>query len=194
MSEVVIRRYIRDYLVNNGPARLLAGRLDELGVGFFPLVDHVAVRTLNVDRRAAEFLEMGFAYDAAIGVLEFDDWWAKVYRRPGLPAVFIDQAYDGERGATSLIPAWVRAFGDQVLHHVALRVEDIEVGVARMKALGVAFPDEIIGEAGTDLRQIFTRPEMKDGQPFTVLELIERHRGYAGFLPPQADGLMKSSV
>jgi hypothetical protein len=26
------------------------------------------------------------------------------------------------------------------------------------------------------------------------LELAERHRGYLGFLPPQADSLMKSSA
>jgi hypothetical protein len=27
-----------------------------------------------------------------------------------------------------------------------------------------------------------------------VLELTERHRGYLGFMPPQADSLMKSTV
>jgi len=32
------------------------------------------------------------------------------------------------------------------------------------------------------------------GQPFSVLELAERHRGYQGFSPPQADSLMKSTV
>ena len=32
----------------------------------------------------------------------------------------------------------------------------------------------------------FTAPEMVDGQPFSVLELAERHQGYQGFLPPQA--------
>jgi hypothetical protein len=35
---------------------------------------------------------------------------------------------------------------------------------------------------------------MIDGQPFSVLELTERHRGYQGFSPPQADSLMKSTV
>ena len=40
----------------------------------------------------------------------------------------------------------------------------------------------------------FTAPEIVDGQPFSVLELTERHRGYQGFSPPQADSLMKSTV
>jgi len=44
------------------------------------------------------------------------------------------------------------------------------------------------------LRQIFSAPELVDGQPFTVLELAERHRGYQGFLPPQADSLMRSTA
>jgi len=35
---------------------------------------------------------------------------------------------------------------------------------------------------------------MVRGPPFTVLELAERHRGYQGLLPPQADSLMKSTA
>ena len=42
-------------------------------------------------------------------------------------------------------------------------------------------------------KQIFTQPEMKNDKVYTVLELIERHNGYQGFLPPQADGLMEST-
>jgi len=34
------------------------------------------------------------------------------------------------------------------------------------------------------LRQIFSKPEIKNGLAFTVLELLERHNGYEGFLPP----------
>jgi len=43
------------------------------------------------------------------------------------------------------------------------------------------------------LRKVFTKPEIKDGYVFSVMELIERHNGYTGFLPPQADGLMEST-
>ena len=37
-------------------------------------------------------------------------------------------------------------------------------------------------------------PETRDAEPFSVLELAERHFGFAGFAPPQADGLMQSTV
>jgi len=77
---------------------------------------------------------------------------------------------------------------------VAVRVEDIEQAIERMKAQGVAFVGQIVGARGGQLRQIFTEPEMVDAQPFSVLELTERHRGYQGFSPPQADSLMKSTV
>jgi hypothetical protein len=37
-------------------------------------------------------------------------------------------------------------------------------------------------------------PEQINGKPFSVLELTERHRGYQGFSPPQANSLMQSTV
>ena len=64
----------------------------------------------------------------------------------------------------------------------------------RLKSNGVTFAGTVVGPAGGQLRQIFSAPELVDGQPFTVLELAERHRGYQGFLPPQADSLMKSTA
>ena len=193
-TEAAIKRYVSEYLENNAAARLVAAPLEEMGLGVLPLVDHITFRTRDVDARAREFLALGFTEDKDIGVLEFDDWWAKVYRKPGLPAIFIDQAWDGERGHSSVIPRWVAAFGENVLHHVAMNVEDIEAGIASLRARGVEFAGEIVGEPGSDLRQIFTNPEMRAGEPFTVLELAERHRGYPGFSPPQADGLMRSTA
>lgn len=186
-------RNIDDYLAGNSAARGLVESLNNTGVGFMPLVDHCAIRTFDVDERAREVIDLGFQYDESIGVLEFDNWWAKVYRMPGYPSLFIDQGFSGERGDGSLIPGWVTAHGDQRFHHIAILVEDIELAMTTMKPQNIQFSGEIIGERGTDLRQIFTRPEVRNGEVFSVLELIERHNGYAGFLPPQADGLMEST-
>src|SRR2546428_5723423 len=38
--------------------------------------------------------------------------------------------------------------------------------------------------------QIFTAPERVDGEAFSVLELTERHHGFQGFSPPQANALI----
>ncbi len=165
--------------------------LDEAGVGFYPVIDHVTLRTMDIDRRAEQFVALGYAYEET---LEYDDWYAKVYRKVGYPALFVDQAYPGDRGTTSIIPGWVKKFGDQLFHHVAVRVEDIEKAIERLRNKGVVFAGKIVGASGGQLRQIFSAPEMVEGQPFSVLELAERHRGYQGFLPPQADSLMKSSA
>jgi hypothetical protein len=185
--------YINNFLTGNGAARKLAESLKTSGVGLMPLVDHCTLRTLDVDKRALEANDLGFQYDGAIGVLEFDKWWAKVYRKPGYPSLFIDQAFSGERGQGSLIPGWVKAHGDQCFHHIAILVEDIELAMTTLKTQNIQFSGNIVGERGTDLRQIFTQPEMRNGEVYSVLELIERHNGYAGFLPPQADGLMEST-
>jgi len=178
-------------VARNRAAKILKGLLDDAGVGFFPVVDHLTLRTLDIDRRAEQFIALGYAFDET---LQYDDWYAKVYRKVGYPALFVDQAYGGDRGKSSIIPGWVKTFGDQVFHHIAVRVEDIDKAVERLKKNGVVFAGKIVGAAGGQLRQIFSSPEMVDGQPFTVLELAERHRGYLGFLPPQADSLMKSSA
>ena len=187
----LMERMMADYVERNQAANVLKTMLDETGVGFTPVIDHVTIRTYDIDQGAEPFVALGYAYEET---LQYDDWYAKVYRKPGYPGIFVDQAYQDERGKTSIIPGWVNKFGDKVFHHVAVRVEDIEQAVARLKQKGVVFAGNIVGERGGHLRQIFSSPEMVDGQPFTVLELAERHRGYLGFLPPQADSLMKSST
>lgn len=187
----LLARMVADYVSRNRAAGIMKAMLDEVGVGLTPVLDHVTIRTLDIDEGARPFVDLGYVYDET---LTYEDWYAKVYRKPGYPALFVDQAYTDERGKTSVIPAWVRKFGDKLFHHIAVRVEDIERAVDCLKAKGIVFAGTIVGNRGDRLRQIFSAPEMVDGQPFTVLELAERHRGYLGFLPPQADSLMKSTV
>ena len=188
--EKVLDRLVDDYVSRNSAARILRAKLEDAGVGFRPVIDHITVRTLDIDRCAEKFLALGYAYSET---LSYDDWFAKVYRTSGYPALFIDQGYVDARGQSSIIPAWVNRFGDDTLHHVAVRVEDIEQALARLKAAGIVFAEEIVGKRGGVLRQIFSVPERVDGQPFSVLELTERHQGFLGFSPPHADGLMKST-
>ncbi len=187
----LMEKMVATYVARNRAAGVLKVMLDETGIGFSPVIDHVTIRTLDIDRGAEPFVKLGYAYDET---LQYDDWYAKVYRKVGYPALFVDQAYPDARGQTSIIPDWVKKFGDKVFHHVAVRVEDIEQAVARLQQKGVVFAGKIVGVSGGQLRQIFSAPETIDGQPFSVLELAERHRGYQGFLPPQADSLMKSST
>ena len=197
LAEAVVRRYVQNFVKNNQAAQRVDAELAKTGIGLFPVVDHITVRTLNVEKSAREFLRLGFRQDKTLGkkgVLAYDDWWAKVYRKAGLPAIFIDQAFDGPRGKTSVIPPWVKHFSSRVLHHVAIRVGDIDKAVSTLKKRGISFAGPIVGAKGTSLRQVFTAADVKRGYPFTVVELIERHRGYAGFSPPSADKLMKSSI
>ena len=85
------------------------------------------------------------------------------------------------------------AHGDACFHHVAVLVEDIEAALDALSKHGFKNAGDIVGAPHSDLRQVFTEPEIRDGKVYTVLELIERHNGYSGFLPPQADGLMQST-
>ncbi|HJU03688.1 MAG TPA: hypothetical protein VJ692_00950 [Nitrospiraceae bacterium] len=189
--DALLNRYIADFVDRNHAARTLKQHLDDVGVGFVPLADHLTFRTDAIDQRAEEFLNLGYVFS---DTLEYDDWFAKIYRKPGYPALFIDQAYPDARGRTSIIPGWVARFGDRTLHHIAVRVEEIEVAIDRLQQRDIHFAGSIVGERGGPLRQIFTVPEQVDGAAFSVVELTERHEGYLGFSPPQADGLMKSTI
>src|SRR5262245_58539277 len=106
-AEALIRRYVDDFVRNNRAAALLEKEHGKVGVGLSTVVDHITVRTFDVHKSARQFLALGFKWDKTQGkngILEYDDWWAKVYRKPGLPAIFIDQAFVGRRGTTSVIP------------------------------------------------------------------------------------------
>lgn len=189
--EAVLDGLVKEYVSRNLAARVLQAALDEVGVGFRPVIDHLTIRTHDIDRRAEEFLRLGYGYGET---LQYDDWFAKVYRVPGFPPLFVDQAYPDDRGRTSLIPGWVETFGDHALHHVAVRVEDIEWAIHRLKTQGVVFTGDIVGARGASLRQIFTAPERVAGESFSVLEVTERRHGFLGFSPPQADALMRSTA
>ena len=123
-----LQRYIDDFIARNSAARILKVRLDAVGVGFLPVADHLTFRTDDIDRRATEFLELGYEFSER---LEYQDWYAKVYRKAGYPPLFIDQAHTGDRGRTSIIPDWVARFGDRTLHHIAVRVESIDQAIDR---------------------------------------------------------------
>jgi len=185
-----VARLTEDYFRENEAARTaleLANRSRRRLV-----IDHLTIRCHRVDDRAREFLDLGYRYRDELIEYPHQGWWAKVYRKEGFPVVFIDQAYEDQRGDASLLRAWVDRFGDRVFHHIAVLVPDIDAAKAEMEGAGVAFAGQIVGARGTRLRQIFTAAEVRDGEAFSVLELTER-RHYEGFVPEQADNLMQSS-
>ncbi len=190
-GDPVIDDLIAPYVEGNGAARIYA---EVSQSQHWPLViDHVAVRCFDVERRATPFLKEGYVYQDEL--VEFPDqgWWAKVYRKAALPVIFVDQAYNDARGKQSIIPAWVKRFGEAHLHHIAVLVDDIDAAIAVLKTHGVQFAGDVVGSPGSRLRQVFTASEVREGAAYTVLELTERN-GYTGFYPDQANALMLSST
>ncbi len=156
-------------------------------------IDHIAFRCLDIDRRAQPFIDGGYVFEGETVTYPDQGWWAKIYRKSGCPALFVDQAYDDARGEKSIIPQWVEKFGENDLHHAAMRVEDIDQAIHLLKKAGVEFAGPTVGNPGSRLRQIFSASEIRDGAAYTVLELTERN-GYTGFYHDQANRLMQSSV
>ena len=190
-SEPLIQRPLAEYFRDNEAAR----RFVEVSAkrNWPVIVDHLTIRCLDIDRRARPLLAIGYQDRNEIVEYPEQGWWARVYRKAGYPAMFIDQSYADERGKKSFLSAWVKRFGEECFHHVAVLVNDIEAVKTAMEAEGIEFSGEIVGPRGTRLRQIFTAAEQREGQAYSVLELAERHN-YDGFVPEQADGLMQASV
>jgi hypothetical protein len=190
-SEPGIVRLIEQYFNENEAANIYLQIVQEQRLPF--VIDHAAIRCLNVDERAQEFTRLGYEYKNELIEFPEQGWWAKVYRKENLPTLFIDQDYADRKGSQSPITPWTNMFGDKVLHHVAVLVKNIDQAKKALEEKGVEFSGAVIGLPGTRLRQIFTSAELRNGTAFTVLELTERNH-YDGFYPEQADGLMKSST
>lgn len=184
--DAVIQDYLDRYCASNSAAKTLRSSLNEIGIGLRPVIDHISIRTLDVSERSREFEALGFVYDDVLGVMERDSWWAKVYRKPGYPPVYIDQPFTDRRGSSSPMRSWVEQFGDGGLHHIALAVDVIDKAITRMTSMGIAFTGEVSGLVGGPFRQIYTEPEVVDGAQFTVLELVERRWGFTGFWSPMS--------
>ncbi len=190
-SDPLINDLISTYAQGNHAARVYAEMTQTQDWPF--VIDHIALRCLHVETRAKPFLEAGYIFEQE--TVEYPDqgWWAKVYRKPAHPVAFVDQAYEDPRGEKSIIPAWVKRFGDKDLHHIAVLVDDIEQTMVVLKTQGIQFAGNIVGRPGSRLRQVFTASEVRDGAAYTVLELTERNE-YTGFYPDQANALMESST
>ena len=166
------------------------------------IIDHLTVRTYDVDKSAKEFEALGYKFDERIDYKN-EGWYAKVYRHSKYPAMFVDQSYNDAPDSQKIIEKWVKQFTDRDFHHIAVRLAqgvEMEEVIECLKKKGINFPGRITGPKGTRLRQIFSQAEVVDGHPFSVLELAQRSKDpktgkiYEGFITEQADSLMKDSV
>lgn len=179
---------LQTYLEGNRAARVMANGLRVIGVGLRPLVDHIAFWTRDAERLACSFLESGYTLDPE-EILEYDGISLRVLRCAGFPPLVLEQETGGENG---LMSGWMDAFGDGALHHIGVRVDTIEEAVFFLEKQGIPFTGRTAGDRGSLLRQTFSLPEIVDGKSFTALQLVERRRGYTGFIPAQTGELMGS--
>ena len=188
------------YFEKNLAARKYAEVCQEKG--WDCVTDHLTVRTYNIDKAAQEYIKLGYKYDETIDYHN-EGWFAKVYRHPTFPALFVDQSYDDAKEDLKIIKSWVDKFGDKEFHHIAVLLPqgvEMEEAIDHLKKKGINFPGKVTGPKGTRLRQIFTQAETINDFPYSVLELAQRNKDsktgkiYTGFIHEQADSLMKDSV
>lgn len=190
------------------------------------VIDHVALRTKSeLDQKARPFICAGWAKENVFTYPD-DGWVAEVYAFKNSepspvddswqPVLFVDRAlpYHGVPDPNHVISEWINEFPDEnpydfLLHHIAVRVDDIYDTVREMESFGFPFARRADGAyailSGYDgkLKQIFSQPEMLVGARSkkcvvgTVFELIQRDASLNDwdFIKSQASELMmKQSV
>ncbi|MFA6600299.1 MAG: VOC family protein [Candidatus Omnitrophota bacterium] len=188
-AEALARAVIDRFVEHNRAAKVIANDLRVIGVGLRPVVDHLAFFTANIHKRAAEFTACGYAPKGSGGSMKGSCWHARVYARPGYPSVMLFEPAAGSKGC---VEKWLHAFGEEVPHHLAVKVDNLENAIFYLEKQGIPFAGSALGSKDAKLRQIFASPDMKDRRPYTVLELTERHGGYEGFVEAHTCDLLKS--
>lgn len=196
----LVRDKIYNYFANNKASQ---GYLELCTEKNWPLnLDHLTIRTNNIDSAAKQYENLDWKYDEKLEY-KSEGWWAKIYRHDEFAPFFIDQSYDEWPEDKKIITNWVKKFGDQDFHHIAVLLPPdikMEMAIESLKAKNIKFLGQITGQTGNRLRQVFSQAELVDGIPFTVLELVERNIDiesgeiYKGFIGEQADSLMKDST
>lgn len=188
--EQLLRCYLDEFITHNKAARVVASGLRVVGVGLWPLVDHLTFRAVDIAKRAGEFCSQGYHEDKTIGMLEGHDWWGKVFRKTGYPSLLIEQPFAGKRGEKSVVLEWIHQFGDKQPHHLAIRVDNLTQAMYFMEKQGIPFSYQSSAtQHSADFKRVFTEPSRRDGKSYSMLELIERHRGFAGFAHPLLDAV-----
>lgn len=207
------RSLVRRYLQSNGPACWYIEHHSEV------CIDHITPRTRMLpSKKAGPFIAAGWTKRADYAYPE-DGWIAEVYAHPDSqqPVAFVDSGKlleNGKPDPNHLISRWVLEFPEYsptnfLLHHIAVRVDEIYDAVREMESVGFPFARRansalaILSGYGGRLQQIFSQPEMLYGIKSkrmvvgTVFELIQRDPSLNAwdFIKAQASELMmKQSV
>jgi hypothetical protein len=81
--------FISHFLSKNEATFYIANELSNFAVGLMQLIYHCILCTLDVVKRAGNLLSIGFFHDHVLITLKFYNWWAKVYRKPGYPSLYV---------------------------------------------------------------------------------------------------------
>lgn len=132
-------------------------------------IDHIGIAVEDLDQALANYKRIFGLEPLKVETLEYIST-KMAYIRVG--EVIIELLQPTERGAGRIGPFLLENGGDG-FHHVALRVDDIDRELSRLKKEKVLLRDEVPREGGDDSRIAFIEPFCTHN---VLTELIERKR------------------
>jgi hypothetical protein len=190
-----LAEYFDEYLRYNRDARQIIDEIKKSQFDASKLIDHCTIRTLDIEKVAGLLYAEGFE-KRPDGMVDMGDWFLQSFYKQGYPIIVVDQQKPWQvygNGGGKIIHDWVNKFGDAQFHHIAICVGKIDIAVETWQRWGIVFTGKIVSDSNTGLKQIFTKPVLKDELPYTVLEFMERPPGCSGLIVKNADALVLSS-
>lgn len=132
-------------------------------------IDHIGIAVEDLDQALANYKRIFGLEPLKVETLEYIST-KMAYIKVG--EVIIELLQPTERGAGRIGPFLLENGGDG-FHHVALRVDDIDRELSRLKKEKVLLRDEVPREGGDDSRIAFIEPFCTHN---VLTELIERKR------------------
>jgi len=164
------------FVAENQGARVVSQGLKCVGVGILPVIDHLCFFTNDFKECLEHYRDFGYE-ESFSSDLEITEGIGHVLIKKGYPALIVIEA-----GESAFIKSWLEKFNHRQPFFIAVEVEHIENAVFYMEKQGVAFTEGVFGKRGDHCRLAFSAFEVKEGQLFSTLRLVERLRGYQGFM------------
>ena len=144
------------------------GRLPPAMLGAGPVLDHIGVAVESLDAAVAYYRDALGVQPSRRAVVEVERTEVAM-----LPAGQTRIELLGARGSDSPIGRFLAKRGPG-LHHIALRVEDLDAAVARLRGEGVRLVSDVAGVGAEGYRYVFLHPKSSGG---VLIELIEHGVG-----------------
>lgn len=166
-----INAYLKEFRAHYPVADAFLKSLSLVGVGVWPVADHLLFRVYDGAPKTEELLALGYKLKSKKVAHESRGSLITAYAQVSFPDILIETPSKKGVGEAS---QWIEKNNQQELAGLAIRVEEIESAVYFLEKQGVKFHYPIHGKTPEALRWIKMSISENDGASDSAFFLLER--------------------